>query len=216
MDHDLQTSPIATTIDTTSVIIAAGKMGYVYAINAQTGALLWKTPVGMHNGNDNDSVLALEHKLNLTAPFTLEPAWLGGVLSNPAVADDTVYVSTVDEPITYTKLTQILGVSASSTPTGEIEALNLATGTVEWDTRLPEMALGAATVSGDLVFSTLYDGELIALNRTTGAIVYRRQLPTSTNAPLDVFGNTVLVPAGGPVTGHGVSHPQLVAYTVPQ
>jgi outer membrane protein assembly factor BamB len=28
------------------VVIDAGKMGYVYAINAQTGALLWKTPVG--------------------------------------------------------------------------------------------------------------------------------------------------------------------------
>jgi outer membrane protein assembly factor BamB len=127
-----------------------------------------------------------------------------------------VYVSTIDEPITFTKLTQYLGGAApSQPPTGEIEALNLATGTVEWDAKLPQMALGAATVSGDLVFSTLYDGELIALNRTTGAIVYRHQLPASTNAPLDVFGNTVLVPAGGPETGHGVSRPQLVAYTVP-
>jgi outer membrane protein assembly factor BamB len=215
-DHDLQTSPIAASINGTSVIIAAGKMGYVYAINAQTGALLWKTPVGVHTSHDNDGLLALEHKLHLTAPFTLEPGAIGGVLSNPAVADDTVYVSTVDEPITFTKLTQYLGGAAPKhPPTGEIEALNLATGTVEWDTRLPQMALGAATVSDDLVFSTLYDGELIALNRTTGAIVYRHQLPTSTNAPLDVFGNTVLVPAGGPLTGHGVSHPQLVAYTVP-
>lgn len=214
-DHDLQTSPIAASINGTSVIIAAGKVGYVYAINEQTGALEWKTPVGVHNSHDNDGLLALEHKLHLTAPFTLEPAALGGVLSNPAVADDTVYVSTVDEPITYTKLTQYLGGAASTPPSGEIEALNLATGAVDWDTKLPQMALGAATVSGDLVFSTLYDGELIALNRTTGAIVYRHQLPAATNAPLDVFGNTVLVPAGGPMTGQAVSHPQLVAYTVP-
>jgi glucose dehydrogenase len=215
-DHDLQTSPIAASINGTSVIIASGKMGYVYAINAQTGAPLWKTPVGAHNGHDNDGLLALEHKLHLTAPFTVEPAALGGVLSNPAVADNTVYVSTVDEPITFTKLTQYLGGAApSGPPTGEIEALNLATGKVEWDTKLPQMALGAATVSNDLIFSTLYDGELIALNRTTGAIVYRHQLPAGANAPLDVFGNTVLVPAGGPDTGHGASHPQLVAYTVP-
>jgi alcohol dehydrogenase (cytochrome c) len=224
MDHDLQTSPIATTINGTSAIIAAGKMGYVYAINAQTGALLWKTPVGVHNGHDNDSVLALEHKLHVTAPLTVEPGALGGVLSNPAVAGDTVYVSTVDEPVTYTKLAQILGGSAPSTPTGEIEALNLATGGVEWDTKLPELALGAATVSNDLVFSTLYDGELIALNRATGAIVYRHQLPTTTNAPLVVAGNTVIVSAGGPLTGKlvngkaevlGGGKPQIVAYTVP-
>ena len=215
-DHDLQTSPIAASINGTSVIIAAGKMGYVYAINAQTGALLWKTPVGVHNGHDNDGVFALAHKLHLAAPVTVEPAALGGILSNPAVADDTVYVSTVDEPITYTKLTQYLGGSAPSTPpTGEIEALNLATGKVEWDTKLPQMALGAATVSNDLVFSTLYSGKLIALSRATGAIVYSRKLPTSANAPLSVFGNTVLVPAGGPLTAGGGGNPQLVAYTVP-
>jgi alcohol dehydrogenase (cytochrome c) len=219
-DHDLQTSPIAATINGSSVIIAAGKMGYVYAINAQTGALEWKTPVGVHNGHDNDGVLALEHRLHLKAPVTIEPGALGGVLSNPAVADDTVYVSTVDEPITYTKLTQILGGAAPSKPTGQIEALNLATGAVEWDTKLPQMALGAATVSNDLVFSTLYDGELIALNRTTGAIVYRHQLPTSTNAPLVIAGNTVIVSAGGPLTGgllggsSGGGKAQVVAYTV--
>jgi outer membrane protein assembly factor BamB len=215
-DHDLQTSPIAASINGTPVIIAAGKMGYIYAINAQTGALLWKTPVGVHNGHDNDGLLALEHKLNLTAPVTVEPAALGGVLSNPAVADNTVFASTVDEPITYTKLTQYLGGAAPThAPTGEIEALSLTTGAVEWDTKLPEMALGAATVSGDLVFSTLYNGELIALNRATGAIVYRHQLPTSTNAPLDVFGNTVIVSAGGPLTAGGGGNAQVVAYTVP-
>jgi alcohol dehydrogenase (cytochrome c) len=221
MDHDLQTSPIATSINGTSVIIAAGKMGYVYAINFQTGALLWKTPVGKHNGHDNDGVLALEHKLHLKAPVTIEPGVLGGVLSNPAVADGTVYVSTVDEPIVYTKLSQVLGGGVTQKPTGEIEALNLATGAVEWDTKLPQMALGATTVSNDLVFSTLYGGELIALNRTTGAIVYRHQLPTSTNAPLVVAGNTVIVSAGGPVTGGlvngkagGGGKAQVVAYTV--
>ena len=219
-DHDLQTSPIASSVKGTSVVIAAGKMGYVYAINAHTGALLWKTPVGRHNGHDNDSVLALEHELHLAVPFTIEPGVLGGVLSNPAVADDTVYVSTVDEPISYTKLTEILGSGIPHPPTGEIEALNLATGAVEWDTKLPEMALGAATVSNDLVFTTLYDGELIALNRTTGAIVYRHQLPTSTNAPLVVTGNTVIVSAGGPLTGPpltgqpGGGNAQVVAYTV--
>jgi len=76
---------------------------------------------------------------------------------------------------------------------------------------------GAATVSNDLVFTTLFTGVLIALDRDTGAIVYRRQLPTSTNAPIAVFGNTVLVPAGGGKTSAsgGGGHPQLVAYTVP-
>ena len=45
-----------------SMVIGAGKMGYVYAIDAKTGRLIWKTPVGEHNRHDNDSLHALEHQ----------------------------------------------------------------------------------------------------------------------------------------------------------
>ena len=100
--------------------------------------------------------------------------------------------------------------------TGEIEALNLATGTVEWDTKVPAYPLGAVTVSNDLIFTALYTGVLIALDRTTGAIVYEHKLPTSANAPIAIAGNSILVPAGGPsVYGPTGGSPQLVAYTVP-
>jgi len=125
-------------------------------------------------------------------------------------------VAAIDLAITYTSLSSVTGNQAASAATGEVEALSLATGRVEWDTKVPSMPLGAATVSNDLLFTTLYNGALIALNRATGAIVYRHQLPTSTNAPVAVFGNTVLVPAGAPKTSSsGLGNPQLVAYTVP-
>jgi alcohol dehydrogenase (cytochrome c) len=128
-----------------------------------------------------------------------------------------VYVATIDLPITFTGPSAVDGSKAAGPETGEVEALSLATGKVEWDTKFPSMPLGAATVSNDLVFTTLYNGVLIALNRATGAIVYHRLLPSSTNAPIAVFGNTVLAPAGGPQTSaSGVRpKPQLVAYTVP-
>ena len=98
MDHDLQSSPVSASVNGAHVIITAGKMGYVYALNARTGALLWKTPVGKHNGHDNDSLLALSHKLKIKFPYTFEPGPLGGVLSNLAVAGGSVYVATVDAP----------------------------------------------------------------------------------------------------------------------
>jgi outer membrane protein assembly factor BamB len=214
-DHDLQSSPIATTIGGMPVIIAGGKVGIVYALNARSGALLWKTPVGEHNGHDNDSLLALSHQLTITYPYTLTPGPLGGILSNMAVADGSVYVATNDVPVIYTGPSAVIGDKAGGSQAGEVEALSLATGKVEWDTKVDTLPLGAATVSNDLVFTTLYNGVLLALNRTTGAIVYRLQLPTSTNAPIAVFGNTILVPAGGPKTQHGGGNPQLVAYTVP-
>ena len=39
------------------VVIAAGKAGIVVAVDQATGKLLWKTPVGIHNGHDNDGLL---------------------------------------------------------------------------------------------------------------------------------------------------------------
>ena len=215
MDHDMQASPIAATIGGTPAVIGSGKLGVVYAMNARTGALIWKTPVGEHSQSDRYPAQALAHTLRLKAPYTILPGSLGGVLSNLALAGNTVYVATINLPFRLPKLSYPLGPPVGN-GTGEVEALSLSTGKVLWDTKVPQMPLGAATVSGDLVFTTLYDGVLIALNRATGAIVYRHQLPASTNAPIAIAGNSVLVPAGGPtVFGASGGSPQLVAYTVP-
>jgi outer membrane protein assembly factor BamB len=217
-DHDIQASPVSAIIDGRPAVIGSGKLGYVYAMDARTGTLLWRTPVGTHNGTDNDSALALAHKFHPTLPYTYEPGALGGVLANIAVADGSVYVATIDLPFSITSLAGVNGSAAASTLAGEVEAVNLATGKVEWDTKVSSLPLGAATVSNNLVFTTLYGGQLLALNRATGAVVYRHTLPASTNAPIAVFGNTVLVPAGAPPVSEKAGSggtPQLVAYTVP-
>jgi outer membrane protein assembly factor BamB len=213
-DHDMQTSPIAATINGAPAVIGSGKMGVVYAMNAGTGKLIRQTPVGEHSISDDYPLEAAEHKLTLKAPYTILPGGLGGLLSNPAVAGNTVYVATVDLPFTVPKLSYPLGVPDGD-GTGEIAALNLTTGKVEWDTKVPDMPLGATTVANDLVFTTLYTGVLVALNRDTGAIVYEHNLPTSANAPIAIAGNAILVPAGGPsLYGPKGRSPQLVAYTV--
>lgn len=218
-DYDLQTSPIGVTIGNTAAVIGSGKMGEVYAINSSDGQLIWKTPVGKHNGHDQDSERALDHHSRLKAPFTFLPGSLGGVLSNLAVADGSVFVATVDLPFRFTSLGQVAGVNVGAPShakaTGELEALNLTTGQVEWDTKVSQMPLGGMTVANDLVFATLYDGELLALNPATGAVVFQRRLPTSTNSTIAVVGSTVLIPCGGPKTGSAGGHPQLVAYSLP-
>jgi outer membrane protein assembly factor BamB len=211
-DHDMQASPVSASVNGVPVVIGSGKMGYVYEMNADTGKLIWKSPVGKHNGHDNESLQALEHTGGPKAPDTIEPGPLGGVLTNLAVADNSVYVVTIDLPLTYTSLSLPSPNKGAGPATGEAEALNLATGKVQWDTRVPQLPLGAATVSNDLIFTTLYNGVLIAFDRRTGRIVYRRQLPTSTNAPIAIAGNTVIVPAGGPRTRTIRGDPQVIAY----
>lgn len=213
-DYDMQTSPISAQVGGVPVVIGSGKMGYIYEMNADTGALIWKTPVGGHNGHDDDSLAALEHKATLTAPLTILPGSLGGVLTNLALAGDSVYVVTCDLPLTYTSLSEPVPTKPAGPATGEVEAVNLATGKVEWDTKVGQLPLGAATVSNDLLFTTLYDGELLALNRKTGAIVYRATLPTSSNSPIAIAGGTVIVPAGGSKTSVGGGDPQVVAYAL--
>jgi sulfocyanin len=89
-------------------------------------------------------------------------------------------------------------------------ALDVATGKMLWDTKLPQMPFGAATVANDLVFTALYSGEVVALSRTSGAIVWRAQRPAGANAPLAIYGDTVIAGAGSPLAG-GQS-PMVVAY----
>jgi outer membrane protein assembly factor BamB len=215
MDHDMQSSPIAATINGAPAIIGSGKLGVVFAMNASTGKLIWKTPVGEHSRSDGYPAEALDHTLKLSAPYTILPGSLGGVLTDMSMAGGSVYVATVDLPFTVPKMSYPLG-TPDGNGTGEIVALNLATGHVEWDTKVPAMPFGATTVSNDLVVTTLYDGELIALNRSTGAIVYRHSLPASTNAPIAIAGNAIVVPAGGStVFGAKGGSPQVVTYTVP-
>ena len=155
MDHDLQASPVSASVQGAPVIITAGKMGYVYALNARSGALVWKTPVGKHDGHDNDTLLALSHQLKIKFPYTFEPGPLGGVLSNLAVAGGSVYVATIDLPVIATSANTVDGnKSAGVPPTGEVEALSLATGKVEWGTKVPTMPLGAVTLSHDCLLYT--------------------------------------------------------------
>ena len=93
-DWDMQIAPMYTASGPGGqpTVIDAGKMGYVYAMNANTGKLDWKTPVGKHNGHDNDGQLGLEHKLHLKVPFKVCPGRLGGVETEMAMAHGVIYV----------------------------------------------------------------------------------------------------------------------------
>jgi len=212
-DYDMQTSPISADAGGVPVVIGSGKMGYVYEMNADTGRLIWKMPVGEHNGHDDDSLEAMQHKLTLTVPFTIAPGSIGGVLTNLAVAGNSVYVTTLDLPLTYTTLRLPVATSSNGQLGGEVEALNLTTGKVQWDRKVKSLPVGAATVSNDLLVTTLLGGTLLAIDRDTGKIAYERKLPTTTNAPIAIAGGTVIVPAGDAGKRRSVD-PQVVAYKI--
>jgi outer membrane protein assembly factor BamB len=212
-DYDMQASPISTTVNGTAVVIGGGKMGIVYEMNATSGKLVWKTPVGQHNGHDSDSLNALDGK-KLSVPLTFLPGALGGILTNMAVAGNTLYVATCNLPFRFSSTDSVDGSPVGTKVSGDIEALNVTTGKIEWKTVVNSLPLGATTVVNNVVFTTLVSGEMLALNSTTGAIVFTQKLPRATNSPIAVAGNTVIVPVGGPEKGKG-NPSQIIAFRLP-
>jgi outer membrane protein assembly factor BamB len=210
-DWDLQVSPIYTQAGGRPIILAAGKMGFVYAVDPTTGALVWKTKVGAHNGHDEDGERALQHDLKPPRfPVTVEPGIVGGVETNMAVADGVAYVPVANLASRWQSARTGLGNANFAAGTGEMVALELASGRVLWDTKLTQMPDGEATVVNDLVFTTTFDGRLIALARSTGRIVWTKKLPAFTNAPVTVVGDTLITAASYPA-GKGQT-PEVIAF----
>jgi outer membrane protein assembly factor BamB len=191
-------------------LITAVEGGFVFAFDPASGKLAWKTAVGVHNGHDQDDQRALEGKLHLKTPYTLSPGEAGGVETNMAAAGGVVYVPVDNLPTTYTTATARVGTANFLQASGEMVAIAIATGKQLWATKLPQLPLGGATVSHDLVFTTTFTGEVVALSRKNGAIVWTTRLPAGSNATLAIVGNTLLAGAGLRLAK--TQHPVVVAY----
>jgi outer membrane protein assembly factor BamB len=209
-DWDLQLPPILTKDGDRQLVLASGKLGYVTAIDASDGTVVWKRPVGEHNGHDHDNQLALDAETGQLPklPLTVLPGILGGVETQMAAADGVVYAPIVNLPVTFKdQETPDLQIAKG---TGEVEALNIADGSVKWKRDLPQPAYGAATVSNDLVFTTTFDGKVIALDRDDGRIVWQKQMPAGTNATTAIVGDTLITAASFPQSKG--QQPLIIAY----
>lgn len=210
-DRDLQDPPILANVGGRQVVIAAGKAGFAIALDAQSGKLLWKRSVGIHNGHDDDGLYAMRHEYSkLHLPETVYPGLLGGVIAPMATDGSTVFVPVVNHSVTYTSQTEP---QESGPSTGELVALDTATGDVKWDRKLPSSAFGAATAVNDLVFTTTFEGKLYAFDASSGATVWESQLPAGSNTGVAVDGDTLIAPAG--LAFASGQNPGLVAYRLP-
>src|SRR5580698_5827185 len=203
-DWDLQNPPVLTTANGQQVVIDGGKAGIMIELDAQTGKLLWQRPVGGHSGHEDDGVLT-EHATPtshdpLPANYCLEPSLYGGMLTELASNGSTTFAAVNDWALAASP-TGFTGSVASQVQAlynagGEMVAVNQDTGTVIWDTPLPSMLFGAATVTNDVVFTTTFKGYLYALDATTGAILFSTPMSALANAPVAVDGDYVIAGAG--------------------
>jgi alcohol dehydrogenase (cytochrome c) len=210
-DWDLQNSPVLTTANGQQVVIDGGKAGILIELNAQTGRLLWKLPVGVHRGPSNAGLITENAtpttSVALPAKFSLEPGVFGGVESQLATNGSTTFaaVNNLAVPLSVKGATESSKTFDASIAkaTGEMIAVNQDTGKIEWDDKLPSSPYGAATVTNNVVFTTTYSGHLYAFNAATGAILLNTPLSAGSNAPVAIAGNYVLVGAAVPsLTAH--------------
>jgi outer membrane protein assembly factor BamB len=209
-DWDLQLPPILTKDGSRDLVLASGKQGYVYAIDASDGSIVWKKPVGTHNGHDhaNEPALKGQYDKMPKLPITVLPGILGGVETQMAVADGVVYAPIVNIPTLFKKQEDFTLEIAKGT--GEMVALNVSDGSVKWQRDLAQPAYGAATISNDLVFTTTFEGKVIALDRASGNVVWEKQMPAGTNATIAIVGDTLITAASFPQSKS--QQPVIIAY----
>jgi alcohol dehydrogenase (cytochrome c) len=203
-DWDLQNSPVLSAVNGQAVVLAGGKAGILIELNAQTGKLLWKLPVGAHDGHDNDGLLTENatptSHIPLPAKFTIDPGAFGGIETPLASNGSTVFaaVNNFGFPISVNGLVgnrpaQDAGLFKAA---GEMVAVSQATGKVIWADKLPSTPYGAATVTNDVVFTTTFSGYLYAFNAATGAILLKTPMSSGSNASVAVDGDYVITGAG--------------------
>jgi alcohol dehydrogenase (cytochrome c) len=191
------------------LVVTGGLSGVVVALDSRTGALVWRRVLGKHNGHDDDGLLAMRGEYaSLKTPMTVYPGRYGGVFGQVSTDGETLFVPVVNGA---TKLfSQLEGVDAGRA-TGELVALDVASGRTRWVRKFPAPVYSATTTTNDVVFSASADGRIRAFDVAEGYVLWSKVVSPEVNAGLAVSGKTLLVPAGYAL---GREDPILYAYRI--
>lgn len=192
-DHDFQISPILAELNISgseqAVVFGAGKLGKVYAFNRSTGEIIWSTVVGRYDETAQLDVLPNE-------TTRIYPGVLGGVETPMAYSNGILYVPVVNMFTDWTPTSLNSSTIDFANGTGELLALDAATGKILWIRHFDSMILGGATVVNDLVFTAESDGTIYALKADSGEGLFTYQAPAGINAWPAVAGDFIVWPAG--------------------
>jgi len=211
-DWDLENSPILGTVNGKGVVFDGGKAGIVIALDQETGKLLWKKKVGIHNGHDNDGKLPLSRLLKKNFPYVVYPGVLGGIESQLAYDGSRVFAAVNNFSTLYTSGTAIK-FGDFTKGTGVLVALDQATGALVWHHKFDSSPYGAVSLTNDVAFTTTFDGTVWALNSHNGQVLWHAKLPASTNTPVAIAGDTMITAGTFPLAKTQV--PTIVAYRLP-
>lgn len=203
LDHDFQLTPIlaTVTIDGTprQLAIGAGKTGTVIAADAASGEVVWQAEVGEHNAYGDGAPFPLG------TPVAALPGAYGGMQTPMAFADGIIFVPVANAPTAVTgtgvapNVFDLETAGETSAPPSAMVALNAADGALTWSTPVDAIFVAGATVANDVVFGAGLDGLVRGFAAASGDQIWSFQAQAGINAPLAIAGDTLFVPAGGPL-----------------
>ena len=212
-DYDFQDSPIITTERLggvpTEVVIGAGKSGKVVAFRAADGKRLWTLNIGKHNKYQYGP-FPVESGLTPARAVTYCPGSLGGVLTPMAETDNTLYVPWIDLCLKATA-SGITGEAGSAT--GGLAAVDAANGQIVWKHLFNSVDSGAATIAGNVVFTSTVNGTMYALADRTGAVLWTAQTPAGINSFPAITKDMLIIGAGAPTAAKS-RQDEIIAYAL--
>ena len=179
-DLDAVSPPVVTTIAGKKVVVHAGKTAWVYVLDAATGKLVRRT----ENFTPQENMFALP-----TPEGTrMLPGANGGSEWSPIAVDPRLnyaFVTGLHQPMNYIthnapweKGRLWLGSAFVAIPGeeqwGTYTAINLATGKIAWQQKVPQPMMGGAlSTAGGLTFTGEGNGNFNAFNSRTGKLVWQ-------------------------------------------
>lgn len=195
-DLDNQLSPVLTTANINgedqNIVITSGKHGYVVALNRETGEEYWRTAVGEHLNAELQELPDDEY-------VEVLPGTLGGVETPLAYAEGVVYAPVFNMSTFYNSTSIDPTRINFGGATGQLVALDAATGETIWDVTQPTGTLAGALVANDIVFTGGLDGVVRGYSTADGTQLFSYQTASGLNAPLSASGDYLFVPSGGPL-----------------
>jgi PQQ-dependent dehydrogenase (methanol/ethanol family) len=179
-DLDAVSPPVVATVGGKKVVVHAGKTGWMYVLDAATGKLVRRS----------DAFVPQENMFALPTGgegTRMLPGANGGAEWSPISIDPTLgyaYVAALHQPMWYRtnyapweKGRLWLGSAFVAIPTEEqyglLSAVNLATGKIAWQVKVPQPMMGGTlSTAGGLTFTGEGNGNFNAYDSKTGKLLW--------------------------------------------
>jgi outer membrane protein assembly factor BamB len=190
----LEGPPILIKTPERDLAIATGRSGIVIALEQQTGKLIWKRSVGRHNGHDDDGLYAMRSEYDkLHTPMTVYPGAEGGIAAPSSTNGSSIFVPVTNAATTLLSQTEA---RPGKSLGGELVALDVRTGAVEWIHSFSSGLTGGTTAVNDVVFASTQDGPMHAFDAVSGKKLWGESLAPGVRSGVTVSGDTLVASSG--------------------